>query len=297
MEDRGRRSQGRVGSIRLRSAIVYPPSSILYPQFLFSILYPQFLLPLLLPGANRPAGQFPNFEGTDDAAPIIGVQTRCCSRVDGGEALVQDLTARTVCLLSEAAAQLGVSGRTVEQAAQQGFEIERCAAHEQNAFSSILDLLQATGSFFEPPSHAGRFPRLEHGHQMVRHAPTFFRSRLGGTDVHTPVQRHRIHRDNLRAQTLGQLDTEGGLAATGGPRENQCVAENIRVHTERGRRTGSSVESLLFPQGGGRYGEAFMSVGKEETRLRAAKQALDLAGVLERHTEELLRRFRRQTAE
>jgi hypothetical protein len=40
-----------------------------------------------------------------------------------------------------------------------------------------------------------------------------------------------------------------------------------------------------------------MSVGKEQTRFRAAKQALDLAGVLERYGEEFLRRFGRQLAE
>src|SRR5438105_8645983 len=40
-----------------------------------------------------------------------------------------------------------------------------------------------------------------------------------------------------------------------------------------------------------------MSVGKEQTRLRAAKQALDLAGVLEGHGKEFLRRFGRQMAE
>jgi len=58
----------------------------------------------------------------------------------------------------------------------------------------------------------------------------FFRARLGGADIHTTVERHGIHRDNLGAQALGQLHTKSGLAATCGPRENQRVAENIKVH-------------------------------------------------------------------
>src|SRR5437867_3678836 len=105
MEDGGRRIKSSCGSISRRRAILYPRSSILCPQFLF---------PLLLPDADRPPGQFPNFEGTDDPAPVIGMQTRCRSRIDGGEALVQGLAAHTLRLLREAAAQVGVGGRTVK---------------------------------------------------------------------------------------------------------------------------------------------------------------------------------------
>src|SRR5438552_2496072 len=58
-----------------------------------------------------------------------------------------------------------------------------------------------------------------------------------------------------------------------------------------------SAANLLWPRRVGRYGEGFMSVRKEETRFRAAEQALHLPGMLDRHGEKFLCRFSRQMAE
>lgn len=51
---------------------------------------------------------------------------------------------------------------------------------------------------------------------MVRDAAPFLGRQLGGTDVHPPVELHRVGVDDLAAQALGQMDAEIGLSRRGG---------------------------------------------------------------------------------
>ena len=156
-------------------------------------------------------------------------------RIDRGKALVQVLAARSARFLKEALPQLPIGGWAVEKTAQQSLEIERRAADEQDASTPPLDIRRAAGRFSKPPGDSGRFPRLQRVQEMMGYPPAFGRGRLRGTDVHPPVQGHGIHGDYFRAETLRQFHTERALAAARGPRQDQSMAEDIRVHCRQER--------------------------------------------------------------
>ncbi len=70
--------------------------------------------------------------------------------------------------------------------------------------------------------------RRQHVHQVVRHGGTLGGRRLGRADVHAPVQRHRVHGNDLGADPPRQLDADRRLA--GGRRAGQKPTIGCKIH-------------------------------------------------------------------
>ena len=115
-------------------------------------------------------------------------------------------------LLLETVTQVPISGRSLENPAQQPFEIEGRSADEKHLASSVANLCDAPAGRFEISSKAAIFVRFEDVDQMVRHGVALVVGRLGRADVHVPIEGHRVHRDDLGADATRQFDADGRLA-------------------------------------------------------------------------------------
>ena len=162
---------------------------------------------------------------------VVGVQPGGAGRIDLRQPGVQGGAAEALGLFGQALPQVGVGGRAVEQAVQQRLEVERRAADEQRrACRGPRSRGTHSAAPLQPPGHARRLPRVEHVDQVVRHPAALVGVRLGRADVHAAIQRHRVHRHDLRAEALGQLDAEGRFARAGRAGEDQGIAEGVGSH-------------------------------------------------------------------
>ena len=152
-----------------------------------------------------------------------------CSR----EAERGSIVARRACRTAEPAASASRCSRSrrarsaggLEQAVKQRLQIQRRAADEEHGPATPLDVPAALARLRQPPRDAGRFPRIEHVDEMVRHATAFVARRLCRADVHAAKKRHGIHRDDFRAQTLGEFQRELGLPGPGRARQHAGILE------------------------------------------------------------------------
>jgi hypothetical protein len=188
-------------------------------------------LPLPLPVADRPACEFPHFKGANDAAEIMGVQTDGRGGIDAGQSVVEDMTADPLGFGGQPLAEVVVRRWAIEQAMEQGFEVQRRPADEKHLPPAPLNVPATGRRLLQPPGDAGRLPGIEHVQQMVRHALSFVGTGLGRANVHAPVEGHGIHRDDFRAQLLSQSNAEPRLAGAGWAGQDQGTAEDVRNHT------------------------------------------------------------------
>jgi hypothetical protein len=188
---------------------------------------------LRLPGADRASGGLENFQRPDDAAQVIDVDAVRTRGVNDCQPLVQRGDAEAVSLLGQSAPQLEVRWRPLEEPEHQRLEIQRRASDEQDLFAASFDIGARRTGVIEPPGHARGFPRLQHIDQMVRNSAALCRCRLGGADVHAPVQGHRIHRDDLGIEAARQVDAKPCFARSGRPGEHQRVMKGGRQHCSR----------------------------------------------------------------
>ena len=104
---------------------------------------------------------------------------------------------------------------------QKTLDIEPGAAHEDGQMLSVGDLtLQRPGQRGEI-CHAERFIRLQDIHPMVRNAVGLLGGHLGGANIKTFVDLHRIGADDLPAELLGQRNAQRGLAGSCGADHGQ----------------------------------------------------------------------------
>ncbi len=75
----------------------------------------------------------------------------------------------------------------------------------------------------EPTKSSDRelLPRVGDVDEMMWDAPALQHRRLGGSDVHAPVDLHRVDGDDLSLEMLGQADGCLGLARSGWPEQGQ----------------------------------------------------------------------------
>ena len=165
-----------------------------------------------LQAAEGPSGQLDHLQGADDSPPVVGMESRRGRRVEGGQPGMEGGVARRLGLLLQPPPQFGIGAGAPKQAAQQRLEIERCAADEQRPPVASLDRRDRRAGPLAIVGHAGRRPRLDHVDQMMRNPATLGHCRLGGADVHAPVDRHRVHRDDLGTQPARQGHADGRFA-------------------------------------------------------------------------------------
>ena len=59
--------------------------------------------------------------------------------------------------------------------------------------------------------------------EMVRNGATLIGGRFGSADVHVPVKRHGIERNDFGIEMLGQMDADTTFSAGGGSREEPAL--------------------------------------------------------------------------
>ena len=153
--------------------------------------------------AQRRAGKLMDFQGSDDTAQVVGMQSRRCLGIDGGQALVQCPGAGCLSLSLQTLPHRGVHRRSVEQSEEQRLQVQRCAPDEKDAMPTRFDILAALCCTLQPPGHAGRLPGIQLVHQVMADAGTLRGAWLGGADVQAAVKGHRIHRHDFRAKGFG----------------------------------------------------------------------------------------------
>lgn len=101
----------------------------------------------------------------------------------------------------------------------QGLLIEAAAPHQQGkAGGGALGGDQGPRQGTEAMQGQGSVRRGQ-VEQFMGDAPPFLEGRLGGADVHPHVDLTGIDRQHPAAETLGEGDAEGGLAAGGGTQQ------------------------------------------------------------------------------
>ena len=133
-------------------------------------------------------------------------------------------------LLVEPAAQLGIGSRSVEEPAEQRLEIECRAAYEQRSLASSFNRRDGLQGPVAIVGHAGGFPGLDHVDQVVRDASALCQRGFGRADVHAPIDRHRVHRDDLGIEPAGQRHADGRLAHGRRARQVDRSLKHVIVH-------------------------------------------------------------------
>jgi hypothetical protein len=115
----------------------------------------------------------------------------------------------------EPPAEFPIGGRAVEDSPQQRLQVQRRPADEQHLAPAPPDLLDAPVRRFEVLRQAEILVRLDNVNQVVRNRAPLVGRRLGRADVHCTVYRHRIERNDLRADPSGKLDAHSRLSGGG----------------------------------------------------------------------------------
>ena len=154
------------------------------------------------------------------------MDARGAGRIDRGEPVVQRVRRRASSpLRSGAGADASSAGGPSNRPQSSAFRYSGVPPTNRTCLPRPSMSRQQRLRLLEPPGDAGRFPRIEHVDEMMRHVRALRRRRLGGADVHAAIQRHRVHRDDLGVQALGQLDAELRLARAGRTGQHQGVVK------------------------------------------------------------------------
>ena len=152
-------------------------------------------------------------------------------RVERGQPGVQGRVAEPVGLLLQRPTLRRVGPRPLEQPPEQRLEVERGPADEQDAtLAARLDPGDRRQGPAPVVGDAGRLPRVEHVDQVMRHPPALGQGRLGRADVHPPVERHRVERDDLGPEPPRQRHADRRLAQGGRAGQVDRAMERILEH-------------------------------------------------------------------
>ena len=132
--------------------------------------------------------------------------------VDHLQALVQRRQRQRLQLAFDIGPKLPIGRRPLKHAPQQRLEIERRPADEQNLPAAILDIRNRRMGRVDILAQA-EFLRWATPNPAdgVAHVPARPLPRLRGANIHVPIERHRIERDDFRIEAQGQLHANLGL--------------------------------------------------------------------------------------
>ncbi len=106
-----------------------------------------------------------------------------------------------------------------EHATKQCFEVERRATHEQNVLPAAFDFVGRPVGVHDELGNAVILGWVDDVDQMVRDPARLVRRWLGCSDVHTPINGHRIERNDFGVQLLGKWQRSVGLPRGGRTRQ------------------------------------------------------------------------------
>ena len=171
-------------------------------------------------GRERLAGQLADLEGTDETADVRRADLLGGQRIPVAQqaeertrplGLADGLVARTD-------GRVGAREPEVEQHTR---HVEPRAAHEHRHRTPPVDLVDDRPGAPLVPLDARLVGHIELVQEVVRYAAPLGDRQLRGSDVHAPVELHRVGVDDLRRATarpepLGQVQGQRGLAGARG---------------------------------------------------------------------------------
>ena len=98
---------------------------------------------------------------------------------------------------------------------QEGGHIQSRAPHHHRQLSTAVDVPDDPAGSVHIIRHAEGLLRGEKADQMMGYCCKLLRSRLGGGNVHTPIDLHGVGGHDLSAVCLCQGDAQGCLAGCG----------------------------------------------------------------------------------
>ena len=101
------------------------------------------------------------------------------------------------------------------QLIQGGTHVQARTAHQNRVAATAANLLNQLTATLLKLRHGRLIPHIHNVQQVVRNAAHLLRCDLRGTNIHTPVELHRVSVNALTVQAQSQLNSESALTGTG----------------------------------------------------------------------------------
>ena len=131
-------------------------------------------------------------------------------------------------LQSEVTAQIGIGGREIGQSVAKGTEIERGAPHKEDRAPSAADGMHRDRGRGQPPDDVERLGRSDNVEEVVGNALLLRGRGLGGADVESAVDRHRVDADNLGPKSFGEPHRQAGFPRRSRAGEKPAIGPQFR---------------------------------------------------------------------
>lgn len=172
------------------------------------------------------SGEVVNLECADDSLGVVGVYSLCGFGVDSGKLCVESGGAFGGDSFFQISSQVRVVAGSFEKAVEQGLYVHRGSTDGNDGYAAGFYVVDSGVCQFEVSADAETLGRLDDVNEVVSDAALHFGGGLGGSDVHPPIDFHRIDAEDFGAQFSCQV--KGECAFTGGGNtENQ---NPLRLH-------------------------------------------------------------------
>ena len=161
------------------------------------------------------AGENADFEGTEDAIAMVGMNALSGFGVEAGEK-AGEIGARF-----EARAENGVSGGAGGEAAEEGTEIEAGASAEDGETATSGDFRQESFDLAGEVGGGEGFLGATNVEEMMGRGEAFGEGEFGGADVEAAEELKGVAIDDFAVEVAGEGDGEGAFAGTGGPDDGE----------------------------------------------------------------------------
>ena len=161
---------------------------------------------------KRATRHLENLQGANDATLILHTRSRL--RVNLRQAGVQNPDTLGACLLLEALAHPRIRAGEL-QLIQGGAHVQARTAHQNRVAATAANLLNQLTATLLKLRYGGLVPHVHDVQQVVRNTAHLLRGDLRGTNIHTPVELHRISVNALTVQAQSQLNGERALTGAG----------------------------------------------------------------------------------
>ena len=165
-------------------------------------------IPLMLKAGDWFACYFINFQGADYTSGIVGADALGGLGVDGLQFAIELPEAFGPCPFSEPPADLLIGAGAVEQAEEQGLDIEGCAADGYYRPALLFYIFDCLIYQLDESADVERFAGFNEVDEVIFDCFAGLSWRLGGADVHSPIDLHRVDTDYFSTDFLCQVKGE-----------------------------------------------------------------------------------------
>ena len=161
---------------------------------------------------ERATRHLKHLQGSNNAALILHARSRL--RVYLRQAGVQNTNTLGTSLLLQALTHPRIRAWEL-QLIQGGTHIQAGTTHQNRVAATTTNLLNQLTATLLKLRHGRLIPHIHNVQQVVRNAAHLLRGDLRGTNIHTPVELHRISVNALTVQAQSQLNSERALTGAG----------------------------------------------------------------------------------